>query len=367
MYAGDGQAMLPRTPQKRTVIPEAPTVRPMIGHSRREGIPGSHGGGGWERIAPMHIPDGFLSAGVAAGTWAAGAGTLGWALRAERGDPERVPAGTLGALAGFVFAAQLVNVPLLPGTSGHLVGGMLAAALVGPWRGLVVMAVVLAVQALLFQDGGVTSFGANLLSMGGAGCIGGHAVASLVSRFLPGGRGFVAGPVAGAFVGTLVGAAFVASALALSGLYPASGVLPLVLSLHVPIALLEAALTGAVLGTVLRWRPDLVRGLQAAGVPASRTAPVLGALVVALAVAAFLAPFASPLPDGLESAAERLGFARAARAVWPAVAPGYSVPWAALGRAGTALAGVLGTLATAALAWTLSRGLGASRQAGPHR
>jgi hypothetical protein len=135
----------------------------------------------------------------------------------------------------------------------------------------------------------------------------------------------------------------------------------------VPIALVEAALTGAILGTVLRWRPDLVRGLQAAGIPASRTAPVLGGLVVALAVAAFLAPFASPLPDGLESAAERLGFARAARALWPAPAPNYELPWAALGRAGTALAGVLGTLAAAALAWTLSRGLGPSRQAGPHR
>jgi len=137
------------------------------------------------------------------------------------------------------------------------------------------------------------------------------------------------------------------------------------LSLHVPIALLEAALTGAILATVLRWRPDLVRGLQAGGGLASRSAPVLGALVVALAVAAFLAPFASPLPDGLESVAERLGFARAARALWPAPAPGYEVPWAALGRAGAALAGVVGTLAAAALAWALSRG--APREARPHR
>jgi cobalt/nickel transport system permease protein len=314
----------------------------------------------------MHVPDGFLSAGVAAGTWAAGAGTLGWALRAERGDPERVGAGTLGALSGFVFAAQLVNVPLLPGTSGHLVGGMLAAALVGPWRGLVVMAVVLGVQALLFQDGGVTAYGANLLAMGGGGCLAGLAVASLVDRLLPGARGRVAGPVAGAFVGTLVGAAFVATLLALSGLYPARTVLPVMLSLHVPIALLEAALTGAILGAVVRWRPDLVRGLQSGGAAASRSAPVLGALIVALAVAAFLAPFASPLPDGLESVAERLGFADAASALWPAPAPGYELPGAALGRAGTALAGVLGTLGAAALAWALSRGL-SPREARPHR
>jgi cobalt/nickel transport system permease protein len=306
----------------------------------------------------VHIPDGFLSAGVAATTWAAGAATLGWALRAERRDQERVPAGTLGALAGFVFAAQLVNVPVLPGTSGHLVGAMLATALVGPWRGLVVMAVVLAVQALLFQDGGVTAYGANLLSMGGACGLGGFAVASLVGRLVPGVRGRVAGPVAGAFVGTLVGAAFVATALAASGLYPAATVLPLMLSLHVPIALLEAALTGAILATILRWRPDLVRGLQAADLSRSRSAPVLGALVVALAVAAFVAPFASPLPDGLETLAGRLGFAEAARAVWPGLAPGYELRGLALGRVGTALAGVVGTLAAAALAWGLSRGLG---------
>jgi cobalt/nickel transport system permease protein len=229
------------------------------------------------------------------------------------------------------------------------------------------MAVVLAVQALLFQDGGVTAFGANLLSMGGAGCLGGHAVASLVTRLRPGVRGLVAGPVAGAFVGTLLGAAFVAALLALSGLYPGSVVLPLVLSLHVPIALLEAALTGAILATVLRWRPDLVRGLQAGSAFASRSAPVVGALVVALAVAAFLAPFASPLPDGLESAAERLGFAEAARALWPAPAAGYDLPWAGLGRAGSALAGVLGTLAAAAVAWALSRGLGAPPEPRPHR
>jgi cobalt/nickel transport system permease protein len=315
----------------------------------------------------MHIPDGFLSAGVAAGTWAAGAGTLGWALRSERADPERVPAGTLGALAAFVFAAQLVNVPLLPGTSGHLVGGMLTAAIVGRWRGLVVMAVVLAVQALVFQDGGVTAYGANLLAMGGAGCLGGHAVASLVARFVPGVRGLVAGAVAGAFVGTLLGAALIGAVLALSGLYPAAAVMPLVLSLHVPIALLEATLTGAILGTVLRWRPDLSRGLQAGSGGASRSAPALGALVVALAVAAFVAPFASPLPDGLESAAERLGFAEAARALWPAPVRGYELPWAALGRTGTALAGILGTLAAAVAAWALSRGLGGPREAGPHR
>jgi len=311
----------------------------------------------------MHIPDGFLSAGVAAATWTGAAFSLAWALRSEERLADHAPSGTLGALAAFVFAGQLVNVPLLPGTSGHLVGGTLAAAIVGPWRGLVVMAVVLAVQALLFQDGGITAFGANLLAMGGAGALGGHAVGACVARLWPGVRGLVAGAVIGAFVATLVGAAFIAVALAASGLYPAAAALPVMLSFHVPIALVEAALTGAILATVVRWRPDIVRGLQGAR---TGSAPVLGLLVVALALAAFASPFASPDPDALESVAERLGFAGAARGLWPAPAPDYVLPWLAVGRTSAALAGLAGTLVAAGLAWGLTRRLGATRGLEPH-
>jgi cobalt/nickel transport system permease protein len=311
----------------------------------------------------MHVPDGFLSAQVAAATWAGAVGGLAWALREERRGEDRAAAGTLGGLAAFVFAGQLVNVPLLPGTSGHLVGGTLAAAIAGPWRGFVVMAVVLAVQALLFQDGGITAFGSNLIAMGGAGSLGGYGVAALVARLSPGVRGLVAGSVIGAFVATLAGAGFIAIALAASGLYPAPLVLPVMLSLHVPIALVEGALTGAILATVVRWRPDVVRGLQAAR---GGRAPALGLLVAALAVAAFAAPFASGLPDGLESVAERLGFADAARALWPAPAPGYELPWLQAGRATAPVIGLAGTLVAAVVAWALTRRLGRPRAAEPH-
>jgi hypothetical protein len=139
-------------------------------------------------------------------------------------------------------------------------------------------------------------------------------------------------------------------------------VLPLLLSLHVPIALLEAALTGAILATLARWRPDLLHGLQG-----SRTgsAPAWGFLVLALALAAFAAPFASGLPDGLETAADRLGFA-SARPLWPAVASD-APRWLAIGRTGSALAGLVGTIAAATLAWALTRRLGPARAAEPHR
>ena len=154
----------------------------------------------------MHIPDGFLSAAVAA--WPPGrAAPAAWRgpCAQRSGFPTRRRRERWARSPRSCSPRQLVNVPLLPGTSGHLVGGTLAAAIVGPWRGLVVMAVVLAVQALLFQDGGITAFGANLLAMGGAGALGGHAVAALVARLRPGVRGLVAGSVIGAFVATLVG------------------------------------------------------------------------------------------------------------------------------------------------------------------
>ena len=304
----------------------------------------------------MHIPDGFLSVPVAGATWVAGAGALAIALRAERRDREPVPAGVLGALAAFVFAAQMVNVPVAPGTSGHLVGATLVALFVGPWRAVVVMAVVLALQATLMQDGGLTAFGANLLDMGLAGALVGATVAALVGRFVRGYRGVVAGAVFGAFVATVCGAVMTALWLSASGLYPLSGVLPLLLVTHSAIGVLEGALTGAIVATLLRWRPDL---LTAHAAPAGSRPGVfaVGALGMALVVAAFLAPFASRLPDGLEHTAITLGFAGHARPLLPATLEGAPFLRGAFARFAPLVAGVAGTLIAALVAWLAGRGL----------
>ncbi len=309
----------------------------------------------------MHIPDGFLSASIVGATWlTAGAGVAG-ALRAERRDPTPAPAGVLGAAAAFIFAAQMINVPVAPGTSGHLVGAALAATLLGPWRGLIVIAVVLAVQALLFQDGGLAALGANITDMGLGGVLAGYAVTSFATRTIRTERGVVAGAVAGAFAATLVSAALTALWLGLSGLYPLRGILPVMLLTHVLVGILEAALTGAVVTTVVRWRPDLVRGVTSSTGPAYPAAALLGALGVALMIAAFLSPFASALPDGLEHTAERLGFAGRATTVGTAPFPDYVIPLVRSSGIATALAGVVGTLVTAGLAWFISRGLRTSR------
>ncbi len=305
----------------------------------------------------MHVPDGFLSAPVAAGTWAVSGISLAVALRTERRDPQRVPASMLGALAAFVFAAQMVNVPVAAGTSGHLVGATLVAVLVGPWRALIVMAAVLAVQALLFQDGGLTSFGLNLMSMGLVGSFTGFAVAMLGSRLVHGLRGRAAGAMLGAFVATVAGAITSALALALSGLYPLRGILPLMLLAHVAIGALEAALTGGILVTVLRWRPDLVEGLDGASDARRPGALALGVLVLALTVAVALAPLKSRLPDGLERTALDLGFAGRAHPLLPALfGLGHALP-GRLAAVVPVIAGALGTLLVALLSWAVTRGL----------
>jgi cobalt/nickel transport system permease protein len=314
----------------------------------------------------VHIPDGFLSPAVAATTAVAAAGAIGLALRAETRERTPMPAGVLGSLAAFLFAAQMVNVPVAPGTSGHLVGATLAAVLVGPWRGLLALTAVLLVQALLFQDGGITALGANVLDMGVAATFAGYATGLFVSARVRGLRGYVAGGVLGAFVATVAGAALASVWLAASGMYPLAGILPVMLVTHVAIGLLEAALTGAVLVTLATWRPDLLAGFDRTARAARPTAIALGALGIALAVAAFLAPFASALPDGLERTAETLGFAGRAGSIWSAPMPDYTAPLGRFPALATTVAGSTGTLAAAALAWAISRTL-ALRDGAAHR
>lgn len=256
----------------------------------------------------MHIPDGFLSPGVAATAWAVAATGVASALRSERREAAPMPAGILGSVAAFLFAVQLVNVPVAAGTSGHLVGATLAAVLLGPWRALLAVAAVLSVQALLFQDGGIVAYGANLIDMGFSGCFVGYAIARVAGRLVSGPRGIAAGAVVGAFAATVSGAVGVSIWLSLSRLYPLSGILPVMLVTHVAIGLLEAALTGAILVTLLRWRPDLVAGL--------------------------------------EKTAETLGLASRARTLLPG-----------LSDVAPAVAGVIGTVAAAALAFTVGRKL----------
>jgi len=209
----------------------------------------------------VHIPDGFLSGEVAVACAVPAIGAVGYALhRAEVDlDDRRVP--LLGVTAAFVFAAQMLNFPVAGGTSGHFLGAALAAILLGPWLACLVLAVVLAVQALMFADGGITALGANVFNMG---AIGGVVVGGLVlavRKLLPNTRTALLGAAAaGAWLAVMAGAAACAVELSASGTVPLATVLPAMLGVHAVIAVGEAVITVAAVSAVLATRPDLIHG-----------------------------------------------------------------------------------------------------------
>jgi cobalt/nickel transport system permease protein len=212
----------------------------------------------------MHIPDGLISdPRVWIGADVVTVGVVGYAIRRESRDlkPERVP--LMGLMAAFVFAGQLLNVPMgVPGVSGHLLGAVLAATLLGPWRATIVMAVVIAVQCLLYNDGGLTALGANILNMGIAGTLAGFGVYSGLRRLVAGRAGTLVAAGVGAWFSVVLGAALVAGQLALcSDILSRVGVgrlFALLVGLHIPIGLLEALITVGALAVVTQSRPDLL-------------------------------------------------------------------------------------------------------------
>jgi cobalt/nickel transport system permease protein len=206
----------------------------------------------------MHIPDGFLAPEVWVPLWALAAAVLvfsAWRVN-RRLEDRHVP--LLGVLAAFVFAVQMLNVPVAGGTSGHVVGGVLIAVFVGPLAGSLVMASILAVQALFFQDGGITALGANILNMGLIGALLGYWLYFLISKAVGGKRGRMVGAGVAAWVAIVLASVACSLELAASGTSPLTVALPAMVGYHVVIGVVEAAVTVAVVGMVSRVRPDLL-------------------------------------------------------------------------------------------------------------
>lgn len=227
----------------------------------------------------MHVPDGFLDATTSIATGAASVVAVGLALRGARRELDDKTAPLTGLVAAFIFAVQMLNFPVGAGTSGHLLGGTLAAVLVGPWTGILCMTVVLLVQALFFADGGITALGTNVLLMGVVTVVVGWALFRLLQKLLPKRPASV---VPAAFVGAAVSVPL--AAVTFTALYVVGGAveIPLpalaasMIGWHVLIGLGEAAITALTIGSVLAVRPDLVYGarpLLAARELEIRTAP----------------------------------------------------------------------------------------------
>ena len=213
----------------------------------------------------MHIPDGFIDGTTSAGAVAVATGGLGASLRraGEVLDERRVP--LAGLVAAFVFAVQMINFPVATGTSGHLLGGALAAVLVGPAVGAVCVSVVLGVQALLFADGGLSALGLNVINMALLTAFGGYAIFVVVRRLLPRASSSVmlaSGIAAAASVVVSAVAFTVEYAVGGTGTASVSTVAAAMVGVHALIGIGEGVITGLVVGAVLATRPDLVWGAR---------------------------------------------------------------------------------------------------------
>ena len=221
----------------------------------------------------MHIPDGFIDAPTSAAAGAVAVAALGVCLHRSGEMLEDKEAPLAGLVAAFVFAVQTLNFPVAAGTSGHLLGGLLAAVLVGPYLGALCVSVVLVVQALLFADGGLSALGLNIVNMALVGAFAGYGIFLVARRVLATTRGGVVAASAVAALASVVLAAIAFTAeYALGGAGGASlgRVAAAMIGVHLLIGIGEAVITALTVGAVLAVRPDLVHGARSlpAAVPA---------------------------------------------------------------------------------------------------
>jgi cobalt/nickel transport system permease protein len=295
----------------------------------------------------MHIPDGFLEPKV----WIPLAAISGAAVAtaskkiSKNMDERMVP--LMGVLAAFVFAAQMVNFPIGGGTSGHLMGGVLIAAILGPHAALLIMATILILQALLFQDGGITALGANIFNMGVVGALSGYVIFKGINRITGSARFSV---FVASWFSVVAAASIAAVELSLSGVVPLKASLPAMAGVHAVIGIGEGAVTIAALELISKVNREAVLVQQTAAHERIGHKTTWIWLAVSFAVAMLLAPFASEFPDGLEKVAETFGFIERGTSKLTSPLPDYQVPGLS-GGISTAMAGIAGVLITFIVAY----------------
>lgn len=314
----------------------------------------------------MHAPDGFLNAGTAVAAAAVSAGTLSVALHQVKQTVSEKAIPLAGITAAFVFAAQMINFPVAAGTTGHLMGGALAAILLGPHLGAVVVAVVVLVQAVVFADGGLTALGYNILNMAIIPAYGGYAAYTMFRWLLRSGSGGVIGATAlAAWLSVVLSAA----AFSIQWLFGATAPVPFtrvfaaMVGVHAVIGVGEAVISALAIGAVLSSRPDLVfgtRDLDPSQASVRSRVPfrtfIIGGLLAALFLAAIVSQFAVDSPDGLEWVAETEGFADSAREHDRAgsIFAEYATVGIENKSLSIAIAGTVGTVTTLLVVWGMT-------------
>ncbi|MFZ5910190.1 MAG: energy-coupling factor ABC transporter permease [Chloroflexota bacterium] len=289
--------------------------------------------------APMHIPDGFLSLVMSLLFWAITIVTIGIAISKTNKSLGEKQIPLMGVMAAFIFAAQMLNFPVAGGTSGHFLGGALAAMVLGPWAGILVMTAVIAVQGLLFQDGGLLVMGANIFNMGLLTAMIGFGLYRAAIGRSKGTRLAVAGVAA--WLSTVTASLVASLQLWLSGTSQLQIVLPAMLGVHVLIGLGEAIITVAALAFIEQTRPDL---LEEKAVAAKGGSGWVYAGVVISLLAVLLSPLASASPDGLERVAEDMGFLELGQSAPYQILPDYTIPFLGETALSTIVAGAVGAL-----------------------
>ncbi|CAM5423866.1 MULTISPECIES: energy-coupling factor ABC transporter permease [Streptomyces] len=334
----------------------------------------------------MHVPDGFIDAPTSAVTGVVAATAVAVSLRGARRELDERTAPLAGLVAAFIFAVQMLNFPVAAGTSGHLLGGALAAILVGPFTGVLCVSVVLLMQGVLFADGGLTALGVNITNMAIVTTVVAYAVFRLLVKVLPRGRRSI---TVASFAAALLSVP--AAALAFTLMYAVGGttdvslgkVATAMVGVHVLIGLGEATITALTVGAVVAVRPDLVYGArdlrqrlrlrvngELVDAPAAEPAPVAArsprkvwavGLVTSLVLAGFVSFYASANPDGLEKVAADHGIDKKAEDHAAADSPlaDYGVKDVTDARLSGGLAGVIGVgvtvVAGSAVFWAVRR------------
>lgn len=311
----------------------------------------------------MHAPDGFLNAGTAVATGAISVGTVGVALRQVRETVRDKQVPLAGIAAAFIFAAQMFNFPVAAGTTGHLLGGALAAILLGPHMGALVVTIVVVVQALVFADGGLTALGYNVLNMAIVPAYGGYAMFRMFRRMVPRNGG---GVVAATGLAALVSVVLSAMAFSIQWLFGATApvsfaeVFTAMVGVHFLIGIGEGVISALAVGAVMSSRPDLVEGasdLERSQLEESRLVPirtfVIGGLLAALFFGAIVSQFAVDSPDGLESVAIETGFAESGQdhALSESIFADYATAGLDNEALSLAIAGVAGTVIALVVGW----------------
>jgi cobalt/nickel transport system permease protein len=302
-----------------------------------------------------------MNAGTAVATGAVSVGTVGIALRQAKDELADKMIPLAGITAAFIFAAQMFNFPVAAGTTGHLLGAALAAILLGPSVGVIVVTIVVVIQALAFADGGLTALGYNILNMAVVPAYGGYAAFRLFRRWLPKTTGGVVGAT-----GLAAWASVVMSSVAFSveWLFGATApvsfdtVLLAMVGVHGLIGIGEALISGLAVAAVLVSRSDLVKGAsdlsrsQLADTKVKTKTFVIGGALVALLFAAVVSQFAVDNPDGLERVAEDTGFISSAgdHSLRRSVFADYATAGISNETLSLAVAGAVGTLVTLAVA-----------------